>query len=87
MIRSIRFLALPMVLALATGSANAQGEDAVMGNLRTFCSGDYLSLCAGMDPKGPEVVACFRKNMAKLSPGCRTAIDAYKVAKGTGSRS
>lgn len=40
-----------------------------------------------MDPKGPEVVACFRRNMGKLSPGYRTAIDEYKASKGTGPRS
>lgn len=85
MIRITRFLALSFVMA--AGSANAQGDDAATGHLRTFCSGDYLSLCNGMDPKGPEVVACFRRNMGKLSPGCRTAIDEYKASKGTGSRS
>ncbi|SDM54880.1 hypothetical protein SAMN05216360_102405 [Methylobacterium phyllostachyos] len=81
----IRILALSFVMA--AGSANAQGDDAATNHLRTFCSGDYLSLCNGMDPKGPEVVACFRRNMGKLSPGCRTATDEYKASKGTGSRS
>ncbi|MCJ2124611.1 3',5'-cyclic-nucleotide phosphodiesterase [Methylobacterium sp. J-077] len=85
MIRITRFLFLSFVMA--AGSAGAQGNDAATGHLRTFCSGDYLSLCNGMDPKGSEVVACFRRNMGKLSPGCRTAIDEYKASKGTGSRS
>ena len=85
MIRITRFLALSLVMA--AGCAGAQGDDAATNHLRTFCSGDYLGLCSGMDPKGPEVVACFRRNMGKLSPGCRTAIDEYKASKGTGSRS
>lgn len=85
MIRITCVLALSFVMA--AGSANAQDGDAAAGHLRTFCSGDYLSLCNGMDPKGREVVACFRRNMGKLSPGCRTAIDEYKASKGTGSRS
>ncbi|MCJ2023647.1 3',5'-cyclic-nucleotide phosphodiesterase [Methylobacterium sp. J-067] len=85
MIRITGFLALSLIMA--AGSAGAQGDDAATNHLRTFCSGDYLSLCNGMDPKGPEVVACFRRNMGKLSPGCRTAIDEYKASKGTGSRS
>ncbi|MCJ2086984.1 3',5'-cyclic-nucleotide phosphodiesterase [Methylobacterium sp. E-005] len=85
MIRITRFLVLSFVMA--AGSASAQGDDPATGHLRTFCSGDYLSLCNGMDPKGAEVVACFRRNMGKLSPGCRTAIDEYKASRGTGSRS
>jgi hypothetical protein len=85
MIRTTCSLGLSIVLA--AGSAAAQGDDAATGHLRTFCSGDYLSLCNGIDPKGSEVVACFRRNMGKLSPGCRTAIDEYKASKGTGSRS
>lgn len=85
MIRITRFLALSLIMA--AGSAGAQGDDAATNHLRTFCSGHYLILCNGMDPKGPEVVASFRRNMGKLSPGCRTAIDEYKASKGTGSRS
>ena len=85
MSRSVLLLGLAFVLAAS--SANAQGDDSGAGNLRTFCSGDYLSLCNGMDPKGPEVVACFRKNMGKISPGCLAAIDEYRAAKASGSKS
>ena len=80
-------LLLGLAFVLAGSSANAQGDDSAASDLRTFCSGDYLSLCNRMDPKGPEVVACFRRNMGKLSPGCRAAIDEYRATKASGSKS
>ena len=31
-----------------------------------------------MDPKDPEVEACFRKNLSEVSPGCQAAIAEVK---------
>lgn len=45
--------------------------------LRAHCSGDYATYCGDLPPDGPEVQACFRKNMADLSPACRTEIDRH----------
>nr|WP_137828307.1 hypothetical protein [Methylobacterium sp. L1A1] len=43
--------------------------------LKARCSGDYATYCGNLPPDGDEVQACFRKNMANLSPACRTEID------------
>ena len=48
-----------------------------MEAMRANCGGDYLRLCAGMKPGGPEVKACFKRNRQNLSPGCSQAIAAY----------
>lgn len=80
-------LLLSLAFVLAGSAADAQCDDNGASNLRTFCSRDYFSLCNGMDPKGPEVIACFRKNIGQLSPRCRAAIDEYRAAKVSGSRS
>ena len=47
--------------------------------MQMLCAGDFAALCAGLPPEdGPETRACFAKNMSKLSPGCRNAIEAYQ---------
>lgn len=69
-----------VVLALATSAASAAPmtpEDKAV--LQQQCAGDFTTFCAGLPPTdGPETQACFEKNMSKLSPGCQTAIQAYK---------
>ncbi|GJE62362.1 hypothetical protein MPOCJGCO_4495 [Methylobacterium trifolii] len=52
-----------------------------MEAMRVNCGGDYLRLCAGMKPGGPEVKACFKRNRQNLSPGCSGAIAAYERSR------
>ena len=73
-------LAGAALLAMA-GAALAQRDDP---GLQLNCAGDYFKLCAGADPDGPEVEACFQRNRAKLSPKCRSAIGTYDRAHGSG---
>lgn len=46
--------------------------------LKRYCTGDYMEHCSEHAPGTPELEACFRTNMKKLSPGCASAITAYK---------
>ena len=46
--------------------------------LKRSCTGDYMEHCSEFAPGGPEVEACFRANLRKLSPNCASAITAYK---------
>lgn len=66
-----------LVLAVAPVSAAAPKH----GNqdLKRYCSGDAATFCSDVDPGGPEMNACFRRNMSKLSQGCRRAISSYKA--------
>ncbi|MGX9981564.1 hypothetical protein [Methylobacterium fujisawaense] len=48
--------------------------------LRQRCGGDYATYCGDLPPDGPEVQACFRKNMADLSPACRAEIGRHEKA-------
>lgn len=61
-----------LALLLLIGPANA-GPDRKA--LKQHCSADYTTFCADDEPDGPEVQACFRRNMANLSPACRTEIE------------
>ncbi|MGC5777668.1 hypothetical protein [Methylobacterium sp. NFXW15] len=72
---------LAALLALAIGAAPAVSlaeSSPAREALKRACTGDYMELCSDFAPGGPEVEACFRTNMKKLSPDCSTAITAYK---------
>ncbi|TXN15138.1 hypothetical protein FV219_02595 [Methylobacterium sp. WL122] len=70
-------LALATFAASTAMAAPVAPEDKAA--MQMMCAGDFTTLCAGLAPEdGPETRACFAKNMSKLSPGCRDAIEAYK---------
>lgn len=52
--------------------------------LKLSCTGDYLEHCSMHPPGGPEVEACFRENIRKLSPDCAQAIRTYQRQKKSG---
>ena len=70
-------LAVFLILApglLAPRAALAQRNDP---GLRANCAGDYFRYCVGLAPDGPEIRACFRRNLPRLTQGCRDAIRDY----------
>ncbi|TXM66967.1 hypothetical protein FV226_22615 [Methylobacterium sp. WL12] len=77
---SVRFgvgLLIAALTASAAMAAPVAPEDKAA--MQMLCAGDFATLCSGLPPEdGPETRACFARNMSKLSPGCRDAIEAYK---------
>ena len=69
-----RCAALAALLLLAPTGALAQRNDP---GLRANCAGDYFRYCVGLTPDGPEIRACFRRNLPRLTQGCRDAIRDY----------
>ncbi|MCJ2104364.1 hypothetical protein MKK70_02985 [Methylobacterium sp. E-041] len=68
---------LAALTASTTMAAPVSPEDKAA--MQLLCAGDFATLCTGLPPEdGPETRACFNRNMSKLSPGCRNAIEAYK---------
>lgn len=57
------------------GAQAGEPTQADRAALKARCGGDYATFCGDLPPDGPEVQACFRKNMADLSPACRSEID------------
>jgi hypothetical protein len=53
-----------------------QGAAEITPAQRQACQGDYNSFCEGVRPGGGRIIACLNKNLAKLSPACRTALQA-----------
>ena len=62
-------------------AALAERADAHKEALKRYCTGDYLSLCSQFEQGSPALNACFKRNMAKLTPACRTAIRGYTRRK------
>jgi hypothetical protein len=81
MIRSLAVTALALAGALAFSQSSGAQEGPEMEAMRANCGSDYLRLCAGMKPGGPEVKACFKRNRANLSVGCSQAIAAYERSR------
>lgn len=79
LILTLGFIAVATpALAAPDASAAKRGNE----DLQTYCAGDAITFCAGIDPNSPQMDACFKKNMSQMSPNCRRAIDAYKSSGG-----
>lgn len=77
-------LAIGLIAVAAPALAAPDAAASKRGNkdLKTYCSGDAVTFCSGNDPDSPEMEACFKKNMDKISENCRRAITAYKGGTG-----
>lgn len=80
-IRTPALMTLALAGALVASQPSKAQEGPEMEAMRANCGGDYLRLCAGMKPGGPEVKACFKRNRRNLSPGCFGAIAAYERSR------
>lgn len=75
----LRSAALLVLTTVAASAAQpAMMSDADKATFKKYCTGDYLSYCGDLAPNSPEVTACFKANMTKLAPDCRTAINAFQ---------
>ncbi len=78
----MRSLILAVSLVAIAAPASAQAPKRGNEDLKTYCSGDAVTFCSGKDPDSPEMDACFKVNMDKISENCRRAITAYKGGGG-----
>src|SRR5258706_6700024 len=66
---------LALLALTVTGPASAQQpSQEQIGAIRSACRADYQARCAGVQPGGPEALACLKKNIAALSSGCQKAV-------------
>jgi hypothetical protein len=63
-------------LLVAAGSSNAQPTAEQQSALRNNCRSDFMSHCSGVTPGGAQALQCLQRNVAKLSPGCQSAVSA-----------
>ena len=64
------WLLLPATAALAQPTTDQQSA------LRANCRSDFMSKCSGVQPGGAEALQCLQRNVANLSPGCQSAVNA-----------
>lgn len=43
---------------------------------RSACMGDYEKYCKGVAPGGGRIIACLAKESSKLTPACKTVLEA-----------
>lgn len=60
--------------------AQAQPSAAQQNALKTNCRSDFMSHCSGVTPGGADAINCLKTNVARLSPGCQSAVRAIMPA-------
>ena len=63
-----------VTIAVLTCSADAQPTSAQQSAIRSNCRSDFMANCSGVQPGGKDALMCLQRNVAKLSPGCQTAV-------------
>jgi hypothetical protein len=74
-----------VLAAMTIGTANAQVTAEQQSAIRANCRGDFMSKCSGVTPGGKEALQCLQKNVAALSSGCQTAVNATLPKPVTGA--
>ena len=65
-----------ITLAAWAGGALAQPSPDQQSAIRASCRSDFMSKCPGVPRGGREALECLQKNVASLSPACKTAVSA-----------
>jgi hypothetical protein len=60
----------------AATAAPAKPTAAEQEAMRAACRSDFISHCSGVTPGGKEALVCLQRNVAELSPNCKTAVSA-----------
>jgi hypothetical protein len=66
---------LPRAPAPAPAAAH-QPTPEQLNAIRSACRSDFMSHCAGVQPGGAEAMQCLQRNVAQLSPSCKSAVAA-----------
>ncbi len=80
-----RSLLVFLTLALIRPAVAQQPSPEQISAIRGSCRADYQARCAGVQPGGPEALACLKKNLASLSPACQKAVAAVGGASNNAS--
>jgi cysteine rich repeat protein len=83
---ALSLAALLILMGAASPAAARQPTQAQIGAIRSACRGDYQAHCSGVQPGGPEALACLKKNIAALSVNCQKAVAATGVTPASKSQ-
>jgi hypothetical protein len=48
--------------------------------IRQSCRSDFMASCSAVQPGGADALQCLKRNVAKLSDACKTAVSAVMPA-------
>jgi outer membrane biosynthesis protein TonB len=70
-----------LLILLATDVAWAQQPTPEQTSaIRASCRSDFMANCSGVTPGGKDALECLKRNLAKLSGACQTAVSAVTPA-------
>src|SRR5215475_13315065 len=73
-------IAAACVVCVATGAVAQEPSQAQRDAIRASCRSDFIANCSGVQPGGKDAFECLKRNEAKLSASCKTAINAVVPA-------
>jgi hypothetical protein len=70
-----------LLVLLACDGAHAQqpSQDQISA-VRQSCRSDFMANCSGVQPGGKDALDCLKRNLAKLSASCKSAVSAIGPA-------
>jgi hypothetical protein len=75
--RAMRALtAMALVAGSAVAATAQQPTSEQISAIRASCRSDFMAQCAGVKPGTREALECLKHDAAKVSPACKTALDA-----------
>jgi hypothetical protein len=74
--RAMRMLIATGLVAGTSMAAAQQPTSEQIAAIRASCRSDFMAQCAGVTPGTRDALECLKRNAAKVSPSCKTALDA-----------
>jgi hypothetical protein len=75
--RALRMLlAIGLVMGATLSASAQQPTSEQISAIRASCRSDFMSNCTGVKPGTRDALECLKRNAAKVSPACKTALDA-----------
>ena len=69
-----------LLLLIGPGARAQQPSQDRIAAIRASCRSDFMANCSGVTPGGKDALECLKRNLAKLSGSCKTAVIAITPA-------
>ena len=69
-----------LLLLIGPGARAQQPSQDQIAAIRASCRSDFMANCSGVTPGGKDALECLKRNLAKLSGSCKTAVSAITPA-------
>src|SRR6516165_1841570 len=73
-------IAAACIVCIVTEAVAQEPSQAQRDAIRASCRSDFIANCSGVQPGGKDAFECLKRNEAKLSASCKTAVNAVVPA-------